>query len=63
MGSSDDSLKTLTHERISALATEIIDFTPPADTADADEAVIAPSMGRQMVEKVKDVFGAGTPPE
>ncbi len=38
-------------------------FTPATDTADPDEAVIALSMGRQMVEKVKDVFGAGTPPE
>ncbi len=38
-------------------------FTPPSGTADPDEAIIAPSMGRQMIEKVKDVFGAGNPPQ
>ncbi len=37
-------------------------FQPPSETADPDEAVIAPSMGRQVVEKVKDVFGAGDAP-
>lgn len=38
-------------------------FTPATDTADADEAIVAPSMGNQVVEKVKDVFGAGNPPQ
>lgn len=38
-------------------------FTPPTGTADPDEAIIASNMGHQMVEKVKDVFGAGKPPE
>lgn len=39
-------------------------FTPPAgETADADEAIIGKSMAHQAVEKVKDVFGAGDPPQ
>ena len=38
-------------------------FTPPAgDTADPDDAVAAPSMAHQAVEKVKDAFGAGDTP-
>ena len=39
-------------------------FTPPSgDTADPDESVIPASMAHQTVEKVKDVFGAGKPPQ
>jgi hypothetical protein len=39
-------------------------FDPSTDeTADPDEAVIGRSMAHQVVEKVKDVFGAGEPPE
>ncbi len=38
-------------------------FTPPTGTADPDEAIIASNMGHQAVEKVKDIFGAGKPPE
>jgi hypothetical protein len=38
-------------------------FTPGTGTADPDEAIIAPNMGHQMIEKAKDVFGAGRPPE
>jgi hypothetical protein len=32
-------------------------------TADPDEAVIAPAMAEQMIEKVKDAFGAGDTPQ
>jgi hypothetical protein len=33
-------------------------FTPPAEgTADPDQAILAPEMAQQMVEKVKDTFG------
>ncbi len=46
-----------------ALYAEGLLFTPPSRTADPDEAIIAPSMGHQMVEKVKDVFGAGSTPK
>lgn len=39
-------------------------FTPAGDNAaDADEAIIAPEMAQQMMEKVKDVFGAGDTPQ
>jgi hypothetical protein len=38
-------------------------FSPGTDTADPDEAILAPSMGNQMVEKAKDAFGSGKPPE
>ncbi len=38
---------------------ERLQFSPASGTGDPDEAIIAASMGRQMVEKVKDVFGAG----
>ncbi|WP_157937179.1 hypothetical protein [Geodermatophilus chilensis] len=39
-------------------------FTPPTEqTADPDEAILAESMGHQMVEKVKDAFGAGDTPQ
>ncbi len=39
-------------------------FTPPTDrTADPDEAILAESMGHQMVEKVKDALGAGDTPQ
>lgn len=34
-----------------------------ADTADPDQAVAAPSMAHQAVEKVKDMFGAGETPQ
>lgn len=37
-------------------------FTPVTDAADPDEAVIAPAMAEQMIEKVKDAFGAGEAP-
>jgi hypothetical protein len=38
-------------------------FTPTGDgAADADEAIIAPEMASQMVEKMKDAFGAGETP-
>ncbi len=37
-------------------------FEPLSGTADPDEAVIATSIGKELVEKVKDVFGAGDPP-
>ncbi|MBT2596445.1 hypothetical protein J7I92_14560 [Arthrobacter sp. ISL-72] len=39
-------------------------FTPAAGgAADPDEAVIAPAMAEQMIEKVKDAFGAGDTPQ
>jgi hypothetical protein len=38
-------------------------FEPPEYTADPDEAIVASGMAHQMVEKVKDVFGAGKPPQ
>ncbi len=39
-------------------------FTPQTDrTADPDEAILAESMGHQMVEKVKDALGAGDTPQ
>jgi hypothetical protein len=39
-------------------------FTPPTDgAADPDEAILAPSMGRQMMEKAKDAFGSGETPQ
>jgi hypothetical protein len=38
-------------------------FQPATGTADPDEAIIAPNMAHQMVEKVKDAFGAGKPPQ
>ena len=39
-------------------------FTPATgDTADPDESVIAPAMAEQMIEKVKDAFGAGDTPQ
>ncbi|MDP9402755.1 MAG: hypothetical protein M3P85_05350 [Actinomycetota bacterium] len=38
-------------------------FEPPEYTADPDEAIVASGMAHQMVEKVKDVFGAGRPPQ
>ncbi|MBA3489496.1 MAG: hypothetical protein H0T78_08120 [Longispora sp.] len=39
-------------------------FTPSAQaTADPDEAIIADKMVHQMIEKAKDIFGAGNPPE
>lgn len=39
-------------------------FTPPTErTADPDEAILAESMGHQMVEKVKDALGAGDTPQ
>jgi hypothetical protein len=39
-------------------------FTPPTGgTADRDEAILAPSMGHQTMEKTKDAFGAGTTPK
>ncbi|MFH5822904.1 hypothetical protein [Georgenia sp. AZ-5] len=42
---------------------ERLRFAPPAgSTADPDEAVIGPAMAEQMLEKVKDVFGAGQAP-
>lgn len=38
-------------------------FTPASGSAaDPDRSVIAPAMVEQMVEKVKDAFGAGEPP-
>ncbi len=43
---------------------EKLRFTPSAEeTADADQAVIAPHMAEQMLEKVKDLVGEGEPPE
>jgi hypothetical protein len=42
---------------------ERLHFTPPAEgAADPDEAILAPEMAEQMAEKIKDLFGAGTPP-
>ncbi len=38
-------------------------FTPPENTTDPDESVIPQSMAHQVVEKVKDVFGAGETPK
>ncbi len=39
-------------------------FDPPnEDTADPDEAIIKSAMAHQTVEKAKDVFGAGEPPQ
>lgn len=38
-------------------------FAPaPDDAADPDASTIAPAMVEQMLEKVKDAFGAGGPP-
>ncbi len=48
----------------SAPYAEKLRFSPPeGETADRDESVIPGSMARQVAEKVKDAFGAGTPPE
>jgi hypothetical protein len=42
---------------------ERLHFTPHAEgAADPDEAILAPEMAQQMAEKIKDLFGAGTPP-
>lgn len=41
---------------------ERLRFTPDIDAADPDEAMIAPAMAEQMIEKVKDAFGAGEAP-
>lgn len=42
---------------------EHLQFDPPSGhTGDPDEAIIAPHMARQTVEKVKDVFGKGETP-
>ncbi|WP_146755366.1 hypothetical protein [Arthrobacter sp. AQ5-05] len=42
---------------------ERLRFTPVAGSADPDESVIASAMAEQMIEKVKDTFGAGDPPQ
>jgi hypothetical protein len=48
----------------SAPYAESLRFTPPSgETADPDEAILASSMGHQMIEKVKDTFGSGEPPK
>lgn len=39
-------------------------FDPPtAETGDPDESIIASGMAHQAKEKIKDIFGAGHPPE
>ena len=40
-------------------------FEPPpvGDAVDPDEKMIGPSMARQVAEKLKDVAGAGEPPQ
>lgn len=38
-------------------------FQPPTqETGDPDEAIIAPHVAYQAAEKIKDVFGKGSPP-
>lgn len=42
---------------------ERLHSAPAAEgAADPDEAILAPEMAPEMAEKIKDLFGAGTPP-
>lgn len=48
----------------SAPYAESLLFSPRGPEAtDPDESILAPEMVEQMTEKMKDIFGAGTPPE
>jgi len=58
-----DTAAAFTMGRDAQYAEQLL-FTPAEDeTADPDEAVIAPHMVDQMLEKLKDLLGDGQPPE